>query len=239
VTKKSERHITIHDTKGGPGQCRWCCGPVPKPRRSWCSDACVEAYKIRADGGYARSKVFERDNGICAVCRVDTEALQAEWLALLARIAIVERSGDRVRVSIPVPDREPVLCGDLEPHCGWRENVRVNLWLPTSRVLGSVNRGGSTLRAAVAAIVQRHAIRAEPDCPCEFHRACSPWGFRVGRTLWEADHILPVVEGGGGCGLDNLRTLCTRCHRQATAALAARRSALARLDRDARRRRDD
>jgi 5-methylcytosine-specific restriction endonuclease McrA len=45
------------------------------------------------------------------------------------------------------------------------------------------------------------------------------------RSLWEADHIMPVVEGGGGCGLDNIRTLCVPCHRRETAALAARRAA--------------
>lgn len=30
--------------------------------------------------------------------------------------------------------------------------------------------------------------------------------------FWNADHINPVVEGGGGCDLDNLRTLCVPCH---------------------------
>ena len=30
--------------------------------------------------------------------------------------------------------------------------------------------------------------------------------------FWQADHILPVSEGGGGCGLENLRTLCVPCH---------------------------
>jgi 5-methylcytosine-specific restriction protein A len=44
------------------------------------------------------------------------------------------------------------------------------------------------------------------------------------RSLWDADHILPVCEGGGECDLDNIRTLCLNCHRQATAALRARRS---------------
>jgi 5-methylcytosine-specific restriction enzyme A len=43
-------------------------------------------------------------------------------------------------------------------------------------------------------------------------------------SLWDADHIVPVVEGGGGCDLSNLRTLCLVCHRKATADLAARRA---------------
>ena len=43
-------------------------------------------------------------------------------------------------------------------------------------------------------------------------------------TLWEVDHTIPVVEGGGSCGLDNLRTLCWRCHKGETRKLAARRA---------------
>ena len=42
------------------------------------------------------------------------------------------------------------------------------------------------------------------------------------RSLWDADHILPVVEGGGQCDLDNLRTLCLPCHREVTADLRLR-----------------
>ncbi len=30
--------------------------------------------------------------------------------------------------------------------------------------------------------------------------------------FWQADHIRAVAEGGGGCGLENLRTLCVPCH---------------------------
>jgi 5-methylcytosine-specific restriction endonuclease McrA len=31
--------------------------------------------------------------------------------------------------------------------------------------------------------------------------------------VWDADHIIPVKDGGGQCGLDNLRTLCIKCHK--------------------------
>lgn len=41
-------------------------------------------------------------------------------------------------------------------------------------------------------------------------------------SKWEMDHIVPVVEGGGQCGLDNLRTLCIPCHRKVTRELRAR-----------------
>ena len=49
------------------------------------------------------------------------------------------------------------------------------------------------------------------------------WGLR--RHLWDADHVVPVVEGGGECDLSNMRTLCLKCHREATASLRARRAA--------------
>lgn len=40
--------------------------------------------------------------------------------------------------------------------------------------------------------------------------------------FWEVDHIRAVAEGGGGCGLDNLRTLCVPCHARETEKLRAR-----------------
>ena len=54
--------------------------------------------------------------------------------------------------------------------------------------------------------------------------ALRKWGLRPRQraSLWDADHIIPVVEGGGECDLANLRTLCLRCHREVTAALKLR-----------------
>ncbi len=53
-----------------------------------------------------------------------------------------------------------------------------------------------------------------------------PLLYTIGRSgsLWDADHIVPVVEGGGECDLDNYRTLCLWCHKGETAELAARRA---------------
>lgn len=55
-------------------------------------------------------------------------------------------------------------------------------------------------------------------------RALQTWGLtRMSRSsLWDADHVVPVVEGGGECDLSNIRTLCLKCHRQVTSALRAR-----------------
>ena len=52
------------------------------------------------------------------------------------------------------------------------------------------------------------------------------WGLKslTRKTLWDADHIVPVIEGGGECDLENIRTLCLLCHRVVTAQLRERRS---------------
>lgn len=59
-------------------------------------------------------------------------------------------------------------------------------------------------------------------------RLLQRWALRTlnRRSLWDADHIVPVVEGGGACDLSNIRTLCLICHRKATAALRSRRATI-------------
>jgi len=56
-----------------------------------------------------------------------------------------------------------------------------------------------------------------------------PW-WRVWENPWQADHIIPVVEGGGCCGLDNYQTLCIRCHKLDTKTLSARLAGRRRAD---------
>jgi 5-methylcytosine-specific restriction endonuclease McrA len=135
--------------KGAEGRnlCRWCSLEVPPGRRTFCSDFCVNEWRLRTDPSYLREKTFERDRGVCALCGVDTVAEYRH----IRRC----RGAGRVR--------------QLQ-HWGLR----------------SLNR----------------------------------------RTLWDADHIIPVVEGGGACDLANIRTLCLLCHRKVTAELRARRATL-------------
>jgi 5-methylcytosine-specific restriction endonuclease McrA len=40
--------------------------------------------------------------------------------------------------------------------------------------------------------------------------------WRAARPRWEADHIIPVADGGGECGLENYRLLCRDCHVKVT-----------------------
>jgi 5-methylcytosine-specific restriction protein A len=129
----------------GRNLCRWCSLEVPKGRLTFCSDWCVEEWRLRTDPGYVREKVFQRDQGICALCRLDCEA-------------------------------------------AWRQLKRL--------------RGAARLRNL------------------------KEWGLKSlsRKSLWDADHIVPVVEGGGECDLANIRTLCLKCHRAATAELRKRRA---------------
>jgi 5-methylcytosine-specific restriction protein A len=131
----------------GRGLCRWCNLEVPSRRRTFCSDFCVNEWRLRTDPAYVREQVLLRDRGICALCRIDTLA-------------------------------------------AWRELKR--------------SRGTHRLRLL------------------------DKWGLTrfTRKSLWDADHILPVAEGGGECDLDNMRTLCLTCHRAQTAELRRRRSIL-------------
>jgi 5-methylcytosine-specific restriction protein A len=45
------------------------------------------------------------------------------------------------------------------------------------------------------------------------------WKQKHGGGLWDADHIIPVKKGGGQCGLENIRTLCIKCHKCVTKSL--------------------
>lgn len=81
----------------------------------------------------------------------------------------------------------------------------------------------------------RYEIEAEwREAAAERHRELFERGFPwdESRSWWEADHIVPVVEGGGQCGLENYRTLCVPCHKRVTAELAARRAAARRAARE-------
>ena len=56
-----------------------------------------------------------------------------------------------------------------------------------------------------------------------FARSVGVPGHRVNGAWWDADHIKPVIQGGGEAGIDNLQTLCCECHTKKTARLATQR----------------
>jgi 5-methylcytosine-specific restriction endonuclease McrA len=82
--------------------------------------------------------------------------------------------------------------------------VRRQVWLRDS---GSCRACGFDLKSA-----ERRWKREKP--PRENRAARRRW--RSTRPRWEADHILPVADGGGECGLENYRLLCRGCHAAVT-----------------------
>lgn len=154
------------DSRGPNGRrlCRWCGTEVPFRRQRWCSQACVDEFVVRKGDGRAAKIVFERDKGVCAICRLDCGAVEDLKDAARRHVVVVEGGPDRAEM---------------------RLDLRHARTLETLLVLA---------------------------------------GFNSLQRPWQVDHITPVVEGGGACGLENLRTLCTPCHKRVTAELAARRA---------------
>mmetsp|Transcript_26716 Transcript_26716/g.65983 ORF Transcript_26716/g.65983 Transcript_26716/m.65983 type:complete len:265 (+) Transcript_26716:2-796(+) len=108
--------------------------------------------------------------------------------------------------------------------CSWE--CRQQLLLRSS---GEIRRQLFALELGVCAVCSRDAHRLYLTLralqPAErmqlLMREDFPWTRRVldapnEGDCWQADHTLPVAEGGGCCGMDNFRTLCTPCHRVET-----------------------
>jgi 5-methylcytosine-specific restriction enzyme A len=82
----TKRFLALPPTRRGPeGQrlCRWCGKPVPKGRLEWCSDGCVDDWKVRGGGSWAREVIGKRDKGVCAQCGVDTKRIKAAYMRAL------------------------------------------------------------------------------------------------------------------------------------------------------------
>jgi 5-methylcytosine-specific restriction endonuclease McrA len=54
------------------------------------------------------------------------------------------------------------------------------------------------------------------------HRKLRELGFKPRKSLWELDHVVPLIDGGTHEAA-NLQTLCTPCHKRKTATEASRR----------------
>jgi 5-methylcytosine-specific restriction enzyme A len=174
------------DAQGRPF-CRWCGKPVPPPRRTVCSEACVHEILMRTRPSYARAQVEQRDRGVCSACGIDTQQL-VRISRRLESLALYEH---RAPASAKAP-------GGWAPHpaAAWRR-VCLQAFLATLNLWAG------------------HEVADLGD---------SRWnrGPHLWRHLWEADHTVPVVEGGGGAGLDEYRTLCIPCHKLESRKLAGR-----------------
>ena len=84
------------------------------------------------------------------------------------------------------------------------------------------DRGRCAVCAADTLAIFAALKRARGTARAEGLRVYGMRSLTSRRSLWDADHIIPVAEGGGQCDLDNLRTLCLLCHREETGRLRTR-----------------
>lgn len=70
------------------GACRFCAGPCPGRRRSWCSDECVVDYKIACNDPKAiENALIQRDKEVCQSCGLDLNRFIKEMMELpLSRV---------------------------------------------------------------------------------------------------------------------------------------------------------
>lgn len=141
---------------------------------------------------------------LCRQCRgvIPAEARQRCYCSVACRERfLIAGGGDYARRL--VKRRDKGICAVCGIDCLWLEQVRRTVWhddaINSKPVWNDRSEEAERLRKAVRRF------------------------RRLGE--WQADHIKPVVEGGGECGLENLRTLCWECHNRETAALARRRAA--------------
>lgn len=109
--------------------------------------------------------------------------------------------------------------------CG-RCGVRPQAWSDHHGIAGKLAdvqrdidraNGMSKLDADAWFLIRAKAIHERWD---ELFGVLRGLGYVDGRGhWWEADHVVAVVEGGGQCGIDNLQTLCLRCHKAKTRAM--------------------
>lgn len=190
-------------TPSGKHCCQWC-GEVPAPpRRTWCSDECVDRWRERTDPNYIRIKVFERDAGVCALCGFDTEKA--------TRILELLNGGTTRQYRKFVQEADALIVNDrrvLVPSEDWRGQT-IQVWRSRSELM----------RAALGDEIDRLVAKLfrGPDAARYYRDQASinslyPFYRSSHSVRWEADHIVPVAEGGGSCGLANYRTLCIKCH---------------------------
>lgn len=108
------------------------------------------------------------------------------------------------------PHRNDGLC---RCGCGVKLTGRKTSW-------ASENCSGKALNhfhviQGVGSIIRQQLFRRDGGQCCNCGKVCA-------EDEWDADHIIEVKNGGGGCGLENLQTLCKTCHKAKTKQMHAK-----------------
>ena len=146
------------------------------------------------------------------------------------------QAGMRVEDVYPPQPKGHCLCG-----CGQRLPPRRRKWASDACIAVAVRRyeilkgDAHVIRMALRERDLAVCVRCFRQCEvlaCRWPRdpghylngSLTGVYYRKALIPWEAHHVVPVVEGGGGCDLEGYETLCVDCHRAETAELARRRA---------------
>lgn len=216
----------------GPNHRAWCknCAAyrgeyveVPAGRQTFCSTECWRHYAERNDPNYVRAEVFKRDRGICARCGLDTEAFQKLVLRWQGAADRIRKTRDRHGAPLAPEHNTWLRLVGAKVKRGWGDQPFIAD--PTDRFGGWWFQQGAYCYLDdrdAARYWQHFGERRVVDGKAM--SGLERMGFTRGLydSWWDADHILPVVEGGGECDLSNYRTLCLPCHKAVTRDLHRR-----------------
>ena len=147
--------------------------------------------------------------GYCRWCGVAVKPPKQSWCGKACLNAYLFRNSPN-KVRLRLAERDGGICA----HCG----------LDTEWLRAEMRRDKQHWRWTRWLEGHRSTYYWNTPQPIEPPAWAMPWlRFDPADSLWDADHILPVSEGGGCCGLDNFRTLCKLCHQAETRALHRRR----------------
>ena len=171
----------------------------------FCSGGCRGRYFGKRNGTALRRQLFALERGVCQTCGLDCHGLYQQlrnskaWLKELGALAAkAEAEAQNAHGLVHLVH----LVHGARSERGERSNERSPELALFEHLSGQAR--SSSVRGPRAVL----------------HKT-----LREG-VLWQADHVVPVWQGGGACGLENLQTLCARCHSLKTGKEAIRRRAL-------------
>lgn len=187
----------------------------------------------RGDGSLNRAFPSRSDDSgpLCCVCGDPLAGRRRRYCGDVCAQEAAIRSGNTAAIRLAVEERDAgicALCGlDTVDLADMLLSLRRGVRPPRARFFPWGEEAGPLESALFASVEIRP--NALSELTRKIHKAAlrrmDRIGFDTGISFWQADHIVPVSEGGGGCDLDGFRTLCVACHKPVTAALAARTAA--------------
>ena len=186
-----------------------------------------EGSTIRRESASHRRRRLRIPNGHCTWCRKPVTKPARHWCSDEACLDAFRMANDPAYIREKAFERDAGICA----MCGNHPLEAERLWYFFREMAALLH---DAVRQFELSRWIKTGIRPSGGgamCNCVWHIAARE---AADLRKWEADHILPVVEGGGQLGLDNYRTLCRVCHKKQTKELAARRAAARKIQKSSR-----